>query len=88
MDVSIWLTQFIKAMRDSEGNMIRNAHLLGTFRRVCKVSRYLLSVMLKFIKYTKSSRDACTLIPVGFVSPHSFFYLIVTLPSYSSDICF
>lgn len=37
VDVSIWLTQFIKAMRDGDGNMIKNAHLLGTFRRVCKV---------------------------------------------------
>ena len=39
IDASIWLTQFVKAMRDDEGQMIRNAHLVGTFRRVCKVRR-------------------------------------------------
>ena len=33
VDASIWLVQFVKAMRDSEGNMNRNAHLLGTLRR-------------------------------------------------------
>lgn len=34
IDASIWLTQFVKAMRDDEGKMVRNAHLLGTLRRV------------------------------------------------------
>jgi hypothetical protein len=37
VDVSIWLTQFIKAMRDDQGQMLHNAHLVGTFRRICKV---------------------------------------------------
>ncbi|TMW57062.1 hypothetical protein Poli38472_002987 [Pythium oligandrum] len=40
VDASIWLTQFIKAMRDDEGNMIRNAHLIGTFHRVAKLLFY------------------------------------------------
>lgn len=35
-DTSIWLNQFIKAMRDERGDMIRNAHLLGFFRRICR----------------------------------------------------
>jgi hypothetical protein len=39
-DASIWLNQFVKAMRDSEGNLLRNAHLLGFFRRVCKLLYY------------------------------------------------
>jgi hypothetical protein len=38
VDASIWLTQFVKAMRDDEGRVLANAHLLGVFRRVCKVS--------------------------------------------------
>lgn len=38
IDVSIWLTQFIKAMRDDEGKTIKNAHLIGTLRRIIKVS--------------------------------------------------
>jgi 5'-3' exonuclease len=37
IDMSIWLTQFIKAMRDDEGKMIRNAHLIGTLRRILKL---------------------------------------------------
>ncbi|GLD96477.1 hypothetical protein PINS_up021138 [Pythium insidiosum] len=40
VDASIWLTQFVKAMRDDEGNMIKNAHLLGTFHRVAKLLFY------------------------------------------------
>ena len=40
VDASIWLTQFVKAMRDDEGNMIRNAHLLGTLYRVAKLLFY------------------------------------------------
>ena len=37
IDVSIWITQFIKAMRDDEGNMVQNAHILGTLRRILKL---------------------------------------------------
>eukprot|EP00899_Mesostigma_viride_P002223 jgi/Mesvir1/12000/Mv00305-RA.1 len=37
VDASIWLVQFLKAMRDERGEMVRNAHLLGFFRRICKL---------------------------------------------------
>ncbi|KAK3283757.1 hypothetical protein CYMTET_8569, partial [Cymbomonas tetramitiformis] len=37
VDASIWLVQFIKAMRDDRGEMVRNAHLLGFFRRICRM---------------------------------------------------
>ena len=37
IDASIWLTQFLKAMRDDQGQVRRNAHLLGTIRRVLKL---------------------------------------------------
>ncbi|KAL3698871.1 hypothetical protein R1sor_012947 [Riccia sorocarpa] len=37
VDASIWIVQFMKAMRDENGDMIRNAHLLGFFRRICKL---------------------------------------------------
>ena len=37
VDMSIWLTQFIKAMRDDDGRLLKNAHLIGTFRRLCKL---------------------------------------------------
>ncbi|KAF9626310.1 hypothetical protein IFM89_032159 [Coptis chinensis] len=37
IDASIWMVQFIKAMRDEKGEMARNAHILGFFRRICKL---------------------------------------------------
>ncbi|KAI4350729.1 hypothetical protein L6164_005155 [Bauhinia variegata] len=37
IDASIWMVQFMKAMRDEKGETIRNAHLLGFFRRICKL---------------------------------------------------
>ncbi|KAL1352877.1 DNA repair protein UVH3 isoform X2 [Arachis hypogaea] len=37
VDASIWMVQFMKAMRDEKGEMVRNAHLLGFFRRICKL---------------------------------------------------
>ncbi|TKY63259.1 DNA repair protein UVH3 [Spatholobus suberectus] len=37
VDASIWMVQFVKAMRDEKGEMVRNAHLLGFFRRICKL---------------------------------------------------
>ncbi|PKI79178.1 hypothetical protein CRG98_000470 [Punica granatum] len=37
IDASIWLVQFMKAMRDKKGEMARNAHLLEFFRRICKL---------------------------------------------------
>lgn len=35
-DASIWLYQFIRAMRTPDGEMMKNAHLLGFLRRICK----------------------------------------------------
>lgn len=37
VDASIWLVQFLKAMRDERGEALPDAHLLGFFRRVCKL---------------------------------------------------
>ena len=38
IDASIWLVQFVKAMRDpNTGEMIPSAHLLGSFRRILKL---------------------------------------------------
>ncbi len=37
VDASIWLIQFVKAMRDPEsGEMLQNAPLLGLFRRLVR----------------------------------------------------
>ena len=40
LHASIWLYQFLTAMRDKEGNGLKNAHLLGFFRRICKLLFY------------------------------------------------
>ncbi|CAI5965091.1 unnamed protein product, partial [Closterium sp. NIES-64] len=37
VDASIWLVQFLKAMRDDRGELLPGAHLLGFLRRVCKL---------------------------------------------------
>eukprot|EP00884_Botryococcus_braunii_P002641 jgi/Botrbrau1/12378/Bobra.0084s0003.2 len=37
VDASIWLHQFIKAMRNEKGEVLQNAHLLGFFRRICRL---------------------------------------------------
>ncbi|GMG39241.1 unnamed protein product [Ambrosiozyma monospora] len=37
VDASIWIYQFLKAMRDKEGHQLKNAHIVGFFRRICKL---------------------------------------------------
>jgi len=37
IDISIWMVQFIKAMKNDQGEVLPNAHLLGTFRRLCRL---------------------------------------------------
>jgi DNA excision repair protein ERCC-5 len=37
VDVSIWLVKFIKTMRDEEGKVAKNAHIIGTLRRVVRL---------------------------------------------------
>lgn len=37
VDASIWMYHFLKAMRDEAGEMVKGAHLLGFFRRICKL---------------------------------------------------
>ncbi|KDQ14344.1 hypothetical protein BOTBODRAFT_32808 [Botryobasidium botryosum FD-172 SS1] len=40
IDSSIWLYQFQATMRDTEGKALTNAHILGFFRRICKLLFY------------------------------------------------
>ncbi|EXJ81425.1 DNA excision repair protein ERCC-5 [Capronia epimyces CBS 606.96] len=40
VDASIWIYQFLKAVRDKEGNALRNSHVVGFFRRICKLLYY------------------------------------------------
>eukprot|EP00750_Incisomonas_marina_P026878 INCI5959.4.p1 GENE.INCI5959.4~~INCI5959.4.p1 ORF type:complete len:1390 (-),score=299.17 INCI5959.4:1366-5535(-) len=37
IDISIWMVQFIKAMKNDQGEIMPNAHLIGTFHRVCRL---------------------------------------------------
>ncbi|KAG0235377.1 DNA repair protein rad2 [Actinomortierella wolfii] len=40
VDASIWLHQFLRGMRDPDGNALANAHILGFYRRICKLLYY------------------------------------------------
>ncbi|KAF9932434.1 DNA repair protein rad2 [Mortierella alpina] len=40
IDASIWLHQFLRGMRDKDGQVFENAHVLGFFRRICKLLYY------------------------------------------------
>ncbi|AET39893.1 ssDNA endodeoxyribonuclease RAD2 Ecym_5112 [Eremothecium cymbalariae DBVPG len=37
VDASIWIYQFLKATPDNGSHKLKNAHILGFFRRICKV---------------------------------------------------
>ncbi|EPY53870.1 DNA repair nuclease Rad13 [Schizosaccharomyces cryophilus OY26] len=37
VDASIWIYQFLKAVRDKEGNQLKSSHIVGFFRRICKL---------------------------------------------------
>ncbi|KAJ1995402.1 DNA repair protein rad2 [Coemansia spiralis] len=40
IDASIWLYQLLKAMKDAEGNPMEDAHIIGFYRRICKLLFY------------------------------------------------
>ncbi|KAI5965622.1 RAD2 [Candida pseudojiufengensis] len=40
VDASIWIYQFLKAVRDKEGNALHASHIVGFFRRICKLLYY------------------------------------------------
>ncbi|KAI5955247.1 RAD2 [Candida jiufengensis] len=40
VDASIWIYQFLKAVRDKEGNALHSSHIVGFFRRICKLLYY------------------------------------------------
>ncbi|EEB06959.1 DNA repair nuclease Rad13 [Schizosaccharomyces japonicus yFS275] len=37
IDASIWIYQFLKAVRDKEGEQMKHSHIVGFFRRICKL---------------------------------------------------
>ena len=48
IDASIWLVQFVKAYRDKSGDPMKNAHLIGLFRRLCKLLFFQIRPVLVF----------------------------------------
>ncbi len=40
IDSSIWIYQFQATMRDKDGRVLVNAHLVGFLRRICKLLFY------------------------------------------------
>ena len=47
-DVSIWLHQATKGFRDSSGNPVPNAHLIGLCHRLCKLLFYKIKPVFVF----------------------------------------
>ncbi|ODV90614.1 hypothetical protein CANCADRAFT_19392, partial [Tortispora caseinolytica NRRL Y-17796] len=37
VDASIWIYHFLKAVRDKEGHALKSSHVVGFFRRICKL---------------------------------------------------
>lgn len=49
IDASIWLTQFVKALRDKETGAVQaSAHLIGFFRRLCRLRYHGIRPILVF----------------------------------------
>ncbi|ESP01727.1 hypothetical protein LOTGIDRAFT_172484 [Lottia gigantea] len=48
VDVSLWLHQTMKGMRDKDGNPLPNAHLYGLFSRICKLLFYRIKPVFVF----------------------------------------
>ncbi|XP_074657888.1 DNA excision repair protein ERCC-5-like [Tubulanus polymorphus] len=48
IDVSIWLHQAAKGMRDKQGNPLPNAHLIGLFNKCCKLLYYRIKPVFVF----------------------------------------
>lgn len=53
-DVSIWLNQAVKGMRDRHGNTIPHAHLVVLFNRICKLLYYHIKPVFVFDGATPS----------------------------------
>ena len=48
IDVSIWLHQAVKGVRDKGGGAISHAHLLVLFNRICKLLHYRIKPVFVF----------------------------------------
>lgn len=48
VDISIWLVQFVKAMRDEQGMAVIGAHIIGLIRRIIKLLQYRIKPVFVF----------------------------------------
>eukprot|EP01127_Copromyxa_protea_P011412 TRINITY_DN2867_c0_g1_i1.p1 TRINITY_DN2867_c0_g1~~TRINITY_DN2867_c0_g1_i1.p1 ORF type:complete len:1447 (-),score=394.14 TRINITY_DN2867_c0_g1_i1:18-4358(-) len=60
IDASIWLNQFVKAMRDSKGNLLANAPLKGLFSRILKLLFYKIKPVFVFDGSTPAIKKKTT----------------------------
>lgn len=56
VDISSWLYQYIKALRDEDGSLVHNAHLLGVWR---------VSVLLCVCLFVSVIRDSEAAVGMG-----------------------
>lgn len=48
VDISIWLNQSIKGIRDKRGILAENSHILGLFNRICKLLHFKIKPVFVF----------------------------------------
>ena len=60
VDASIWLVQFIKAMRDEKGELVRNGPTMGFFRRILKLLYHKIRPVFVFDGATPALKMATT----------------------------
>ena len=59
VDASIWMMQFLKAMRDDRGEPIANAHILGFLKRIIKLLHLRVFPVFVFDGKTPGIKRAC-----------------------------
>jgi len=64
LDISIWLNQAVKGIRDRHGNPVDNAHLILLFNRVCKLLYHRIKPVFVFDGATPLLKQQ-TLVRVG-----------------------
>jgi DNA excision repair protein ERCC-5 len=81
IDASIWLYHFLKAVRDKEGNALKNAHIVGFFRRICKLLFYNIRPVFVFDGGAPAlKRMTIESIPTEFNSQHGPCSLLTNMP--------
>lgn len=69
-DISIWLNQAVKGVRDREGNGVQNAHLLTLFHRICKLLFFRIRPVFVFDGEAPLLKKQTLVSPVWFLKDH------------------